>query len=396
MTRCVRLSVSVAALLFLVSQRGVSFAKVQFAGSLVAVTAHSVWVREANGVLRFARLPDQGSLSAPTLAGRHKIGDQVLVKSVTIELSRDDEENEWYNLEATSVDYLRPASDSELASALRSPARNRKGNLLRAPVTNDPSTNPDRPSGISLNTLQLPDPGVAAPDKNDPAVIVEESRALTQKYLAALPNFNADETSKMYGSPDTNPPKWQLQETLLSEVSFRGFRESHRNVVRNGERWNDLFEHLPPAPRAGPQHGLLRNVMDANCAKLEFARRAVEAGVAVLIYRISAQAESCFGGSWGRMGQGERYFPGQSGEIAIAEADRLIRRLDIASTGYPKGYGAQLTETHATWDYVKIGEERHLLPIEVKTLQVHGGDVLSVSTFKNHRHFEAFTNITYK
>ena len=67
----------VGALLLVVSQRGFCADKVQFSGSLVAVTPHSVWVREANAVVRFALLPDKGAISAPSLLGRYKFGDQV-------------------------------------------------------------------------------------------------------------------------------------------------------------------------------------------------------------------------------------------------------------------------------------------------------------------------------
>ena len=388
--RLIRLFIPVAALVLMVSQRGFSADDVQYTGSLVAVTPHSVWTRAANGVLKFARLPDTGAVSAPTLASRYKIGDQVLVRSVRIERFPDDEENEWFSLEAKAVDYLRPPSVAELAGALGSSARRRKGNMLPAPASNDP------PASMSLKTLQLPDSPAVAPAKDSPAAILERSRALTQKYLAALPNFNADEISKQYRSPASNPPKWQLDETLQSEVSFQGSHAMHRNIVRNGELWNDLFEHLKPATRAGQQNGALAHIFDASCdVTLEFSRRAVEAGTPVLLYRFTSPPDSCFGYTWGD--DDDRYPSAHTGEVSIAETDNLVRRLEIVTTGMPKGYASQSGETRATWDYVKIGEERHLLPIEVQVLEVRiSGAHLSVLTYKNHRHFEAFTSISYK
>ncbi len=53
---------SVAALMIMVSQHGFSADNVQYTGSLVAITPHSVWVREANGVLMSALLPDEREL----------------------------------------------------------------------------------------------------------------------------------------------------------------------------------------------------------------------------------------------------------------------------------------------------------------------------------------------
>jgi hypothetical protein len=95
---------------------------------------------------------------------------------------------------------------------------------------------------------------------------------------------------------------------------------------------------------------------------------------------------------------GERFYPGETGEVAIAESDNLVRRLAVIDTAYPKGYSTQQGEIRATWDYVKVGEERHLVPVETQNLmgRSDGSVSYSVMAFKNHRHFEAFTNITYK
>src|ERR1035438_6152699 len=128
--RLIRLFIPVAALVLMVSQRGFSADDVQYTGSLVAVTPHSVWTRAANGVLKFARLPDTGAVSAPTLASRYKIGDQVLVRSVRIERFPDDEENEWFSLEAKAVDYLRPPPVAALGGGPRSTGRRPGGDKV--------------------------------------------------------------------------------------------------------------------------------------------------------------------------------------------------------------------------------------------------------------------------
>ena len=86
----------------------------------------------------------------------------------------------------------------------------------------------------------------------------------------------------------------------------------------------------------------------------------------MLLYRITALPDSCFGGGWGV--PGERFYPGETGEVAIAESDNLVRRLAVIDTAYPKGYSTQRGEIRATWDYVKVGKERHLVPVETQNL----------------------------
>ena len=208
--------IAVAVLVFAVCP-SIAFAEnVQYSGSLVVVTKHSVWVRTANGVVACARLPDAGDLSAQTLAGRYRVGQQVLMKAVIVPQFRDDEDNRMYDFELKALTYLRPASQQELAGALGSPARRVLDNLLPVAESDDPMRN------ISLKTLKLPDGNETFDAK------LERSRVVTEQYLAALPDFNADESALLRNSPVSSTPKWRIIETLNSEVSFRGVSTMRR------------------------------------------------------------------------------------------------------------------------------------------------------------------------
>ncbi len=76
---------------------------VQYSGSLVAVTKHSVWVRQANGVVTFARLPDTGDLSAQALIRKYRFGQKVSAKTSTIDGFWDNEDGQYYLLELQAL-----------------------------------------------------------------------------------------------------------------------------------------------------------------------------------------------------------------------------------------------------------------------------------------------------
>src|SRR5579872_5465285 len=99
MLRNIRLLVLFAAAVPLAAQRGLPGESVKFSGSLVAITPHSVWVREATDALRFAGLPGKGSIAAAALAAKYKFGDQVSIKGVIVAGFRDDEDGDWRQLE---------------------------------------------------------------------------------------------------------------------------------------------------------------------------------------------------------------------------------------------------------------------------------------------------------
>ncbi len=64
---------------------------------------------------------------------------------------------------------------------------------------------------------------------------------------------------------------------------------------------------------------------------------------------------------------------------------------------FPKGFGLDPVHETVKWDYVKIGERSFLLPVSA---EVFGGFVRErlwhvVMEYKNHRHFEAATSVTF-
>ncbi len=266
-----------------------------------------------------------------------------------------------------------------------------KGNLLSVPERQDVIPN------VSLKTIQPPHASTPLPEENDFTAKLERSRELTEHYLKALPNFNVDESSVLSLSSVSATPKWRVSEQVESEVSFQGNTSTHRNVVRNGKPWNDTFAHLPPDARATPNHWILGIIFSLDCdVTLDFAKRDTVAGTPVLVYRFTAPPETCFPPPWG--GPGERYFAGRSGTISFGEADGLVRRLEVRTTGFPKEFWTQMVEIAGVWDYIKIGQEAYLLPVQAETLTVRRNNTmsLSVSKYTNHRHFEAFSNITFK
>jgi hypothetical protein len=65
---------------------------------------------------------------------------------------------------------------------------------------------------------------------------------------------------------------------------------------------------------------------------------------------------------------------------------------------YPDDFPGRLYQQKIVWDYVKIGDISHLLPVTVDfELVFASGDLRRVSVeYRDHRRFEAKTSITFK
>jgi hypothetical protein len=95
-------------------------------------------------------------------------------------------------------------------------------NLLKRPAAAGPAANARQPSAAGT-TAEL-----------------EHARKINLKFAANLPNFTADETAKRYTSR-ANPPEWKSEDTIESEVAFKGNNAVRRHILRNGKPWDQVF-----------------------------------------------------------------------------------------------------------------------------------------------------------
>ncbi len=71
--------------------------------------------------------------------------------------------------------------------------------------------------------------------------------------------------------------------------------------------------------------------------------------------------------------------------------------LEEDSRGFPPEFELAEREEHIYWDRVKIGDETHLLPVRATCVAVYySGERYRIEVeFKNHRHFQASTKVTF-
>jgi hypothetical protein len=75
----------------------------------------------------------------------------------------------------------------------------------------------------------------------------------------------------------------------------------------------------------------------------------------------------------------------------------LARDYHQEAVGFPADFDIAPRTEEVTWDYVKIGDASHLLPVGANFLIVYSNSSrfrIEV-TYANHRHFESATHITF-
>jgi len=113
-----------------------------------------------------------------------------------------------------------------------------------------------------------------------------------------------------------------------------------------------------------------------------------------VVYRFSSPPGGCFF-TW--VNGGNRYNPARTGRIPVDAARGNIIRYEEEASGYPAKFGIDWSTMVENWDYVTIGESSWLAPVSAELIvRASDGKMLRMTVeYKNHRHFEASTKITF-
>jgi hypothetical protein len=230
---------------------------------------------------------------------------------------------------------------------------------------------------------------------------LEHTRTVNLERAAKLPSFVMDEKATRYRSRHTDPPKWEVFDTIESEIVVRGEGFARENVRRNGEPWkkpnfSDFGWGIPFGNEIKP-------LFDPKCSTvIEFEGREDVQGKQLLAYRFHSPPGGCFGNFLVTRGFlvvfAKQYNPARTGRILVDDPGGNVTRYEEEASEFPKGFGADPWKQTTTWGYVTIGDASHLLPVAE---DIYGGFTFAdlwhvVVEYKNHRHFEASTSVTFK
>jgi hypothetical protein len=199
--------------------------------------------------------------------------------------------------------------------------------------------------------------------------ILEHARQVNLERAAHMTNFVADEIVTPYADVKGSG-KWEqyVPAVIEDEITVNGGRISRGNFRRNGKPWRGIDEKTqrlgftPGIPATGFA-AELQPLFDPNCpTTLKFAGNDELRGKAVMAYQFDSPAKSCFGNLYG----GSAYNAARTGRILIDEPSGDVLQFEEEAFGFPKGFAFVSRHQVMTWDYVKIGEASHWLPVSAE------------------------------
>ena len=349
-----------------------------FSGCLERAGNESISIRLLDQRVICAKLPNTALLSAKAIAAQYRRGDQVHITCKPIQPVWEEGTSRLQYLEVQELRLLRRPSPHELASTLSSIPFHEGENLLDPPG-----------SAVSVSAPSTAG-HLSAPDASE----FEQARQVNLEYVANMPNFVADETVRRFRSTRKSP-RWSDFDTIQTEVTFQGDHTVRRQIRRNGSPWEQTFETLPGFKWYGGFGNEIKPVFDPQCpTTVEYQGRSQVNGRQLLEYRFNAPVDGCSSYFYF---QYQRFNPARTGHVFIDAQARNVIQIDEDARGFPAAFEFAERKEQITWDYVRIGEDSHLLPVHAVCIaSYYSGTRYRIEVeYKNHRHFEASSNLTF-
>lgn len=357
-----------------------------FSGELEEVTAASVAIRLADGRIVEARNTNaRGELSPHALAERYSVGDEVEIVCAPIKRTYVHAVDRQFSLEVKELRSVRQVSEDERSKALRSPAWRfySKQNLLY-PAANE---------RVRAGVWRVAARPATQPYTAEWSAKFERIRTRVLEAASRMPNFIADEVVKHYTARAT-PPTWRPLDIVESEVTFKGSSDSRTNIRFKGKPWKSTWEALPASKWGNPFAGKLYWLFSRNCpTRFEPGGWVSEGGKRFEVFNYSAPTDGCE-----RFYNGyQAFFAAIAGRVLLDEREENVVRIETNSR-FPSGYPLSTSEQRVSWDFVKIGEEEHFLPVSADWISVEPSGEMRLARieYKNHRHFEAASSVTFQ
>jgi len=225
---------------------------------------------------------------------------------------------------------------------------------------------------------------------------IEQHRVLTDSANHALgqekdlPNLTCVQTTRRFEDPDNSG--WRLIDTVVEQLTYFEHREHYKVLELNGQPANIAHEQLRDAP-SSREFGLVLKTIFLPQTQTEFAWQAWSAlrgrRMNVYAYRVRP-----FRSTFHIEG------PGQSldlvapyhGRISIDSEKHLVHRVTLQFDDIPLSFPIQDVSLLLDYDYARIGDTVHLLPLQFEVRYRKGNQLVKNDVdYFNYQKFNALS-----
>ncbi len=241
---------------------------------------------------------------------------------------------------------------------------------------------PAAPVAVQPPKIEIPPPSAA--DQN---AVIRRAREYALAYVRQLPDFLCTQVTRRYFDP-AGMEFWHLSDTLTARLSYVENREDYKVVLMNSRPVSTDMHSVGGAISTGEFGSMMHELFDpATQASFEWERWATLRGRRTHVYRYRVtKPKSKWHVTYERT---QDIVPAYHGFVYVDRDSNAITRVTL-NAELPPSFPIQQASTILDYDYARIGEQDHLLPLKAVVRMREGKLLLKNDVeFRMYRKFSA-------
>ncbi len=235
---------------------------------------------------------------------------------------------------------------------------------------------------------------IAPPPEEEQKRVLEEVRQYAMGYSKRLPDFICMQVTRRYADP-SGLEMWHEQDTINEKLTYFEQKEKYEVVSINGRFTEMSHDKLGGASSSGEFGSMMKEIFDPESeAQFQWLRWGTLKGRRQHVFSYNVpQSRSKWTIDYRRS---MRIVPGYRGLI-YADADyTTVTRITLEAINIPPDFPIQQATEMLDYDFAKIGETDHVLPLRAEVRMREGRHLTkNVVEFRLYRKFGADATIKF-
>jgi hypothetical protein len=237
-------------------------------------------------------------------------------------------------------------------------------------------------------------PPIPPPSAAEQKRVLDEVRSYAKNYTKRLPDFICTQVTRRYYDP-SGLEFWRQADIITERLTYFEQKEDYKVVLVNNRPMDIRHDQLDGASSSGEFGSMLKELMDPETdADFRWERWATLRGKRnhVFAYRVP-QPRSKWRIEYQRQ---MSIIAGYRGLLYIDADTAMVMRITLDATEIPPTFPVQQAATKLDYDYVKIGEGEHMLPLRAEVRMREGKSLVKNEVeFRMYRKFGAEATIKF-
>lgn len=237
-------------------------------------------------------------------------------------------------------------------------------------------------------------PTIPPPSPEEQQRILAEVTKYALSYSKRLPDFICVQVTRRYDDP-TGLEFWRTLDTITERLTYFEQKEDYKVVLINGRPTDISHDKLGGSSSSGEFGTLMREIFEPESeTTFRWDRWVTLRGRRNHVYRYAvSQAKSKYRIDYQRT---MSIVPAYQGQIYV-DADYLsVSRITMEAVNIPPSFPVQQASTLLDFDFIKIGEAEHVLPLRAQIRMREGKNLVKNEVeFRLYRKFGAEATIKF-